>query len=205
MTECSKQAIAVIPSFLSCEELPIGEKRYVVKERFSFHPKQLSFCSSLHEVKEKAKKLKYPLFQPFIEGEEYSIDLYRSRKTKKACALVRKRDIVIDTEAYLTTPVVHKELERMALKAASHFDLTGHTMFQALETKNKELFFIECNPRIGGASTAAFANGLKSIEWFLEEEVLGRPASIVGTICTPLLPQLRIRADVVPISHTIDM
>lgn len=196
MRFCTKNGITVIPSYASCESIPHSPFGYVVKERYSFTPKRLFFCSNIDEVRACLSGFVHPLIQPRIHGMEYSIDLYRSRYSKQSCALVRRRDIVVDTEAYLTTPVVHRPLERMALQAAEALNVTGHSLFQAIETEDKELYFIECNPRIGGASTAAFANGLDSVEWFILEEILKKRVHLPKEISGPLLPQVRIRSDV---------
>lgn len=195
MQFCVQHQLPAIASYLSIHDLPSNFCGYIVKERFSFTPKKLHLCKSKEEIIAQSSSLKNPLFQPKIEGIEYSIDIYRSKQNNQTAALVRRRDLVLYTEAYITTPIHHPRLEMLTKKAAELLDIQGHALFQAIETNLKELYFIECNPRIGGASTAAFANGLDSLEWFIEEEMLGRKV----TIQSPTLPfftQLRVRQDI---------
>jgi carbamoyl-phosphate synthase large subunit len=47
-------------------------------------------------------------------------------------------------------------------------DLRGHFVIQAIRS-DRGLEVIECNARVGGASTLAFASGLDSLWWFLLE------------------------------------
>lgn len=45
----------------------------------------------------------------------------------------------------------------------------GHAVFQTIQDRSGEFVLVECNPRLGGASTLSIACGLKSFEWFLLE------------------------------------
>lgn len=196
---CTQHNLPSIPSYLSLDALPSHNTPFVIKERYSFSPKCLHFFNTKDNVLPLLSSFHTPLFQPKIEGTEYSIDVYRSRKTQEARALVRRRDIVIGTEAYLTTPLRHEALESLTICAAHALRIEGHAVFQAIERDNRSLYFLECNPRIGGASTASFMNGLSSIEWFLQEEILHQPLPPFRQNL-PLFPQLRIREDVALVS-----
>lgn len=190
----SQHHIPVIPSYRSLAELPTTHACYIVKERYSTSQKQLFSCSSKEEIRSLLSSFNAPLFQPKVEGTEYSIDVYRSRHTKETRALVRHRNVIIGSEAYLTTPIRHPRLEKYAIRAASILNIEGHAVFQAIETEQQESFFIECNPRVGGASTAAFSNGLESLDWFIQEELLKKelpPFQNKG----PFFPQLRVKED----------
>jgi carbamoyl-phosphate synthase large subunit len=196
---CNRHQIPSIPSYLSLDEFPFHHAPFVAKERYSFSRKCLHFFETKEEARPLLSAFQTPLFQPKIEGIEYSIDVYRSRKTHEARALVRRRDIVIGTEAYLTTPLRHEALESLTLRAAQALSIEGHATFQAIESPDHALHFLECNPRIGGASTASFMNGLSSIEWFLQEEIVSQTLPPFQQN-RPFIPQLRIREDIALVS-----
>ena len=196
MLFCKEHALPYIPTYLTLEELPQNETHFIIKERYSFSPKRF-YSFTTRDVP--LPILQNPIFQPKVEGVEYSIDVYRSRRTQEVRALVRRRDIVIGSEAYFTTPVVHVALESAAKRAAECLEIEGHALFQAIETKGQKLYFIECNPRIGGASTASFNNGLNSIEWFIQEEILQQPLPpFLNNL--PHFAQLRMREDIALVS-----
>lgn len=149
---------------------------YVVKEQFGAGTRSVFLELSLPEVQEKAKQIKHPIFQPFIKGIEYSIDLYISKSGEPKGAIARKRDLVVEGESQITTSEKQPELEALCLKIGKALGLVGHAVFQAIKDPSGHFHIIECNPRFGGASTLSSAMGLKSFQWFLEE-VLTLPPS----------------------------
>ena len=57
----------------------------------------------------------------------------------------------------------------LANDAVAAFGFRGHVVLQAFVAPNGTLSLIECNPRVGGASALAFAAGLESPSWMLQE------------------------------------
>ncbi len=110
-----------------------------------------------------------PIFQPFISGKEWSVDLYRTLTgTVKGC-VARERNVVVGGESQVTTTVRYPALEKLCEDIAHRLNLYGHAVFQVIETIPKTFYVIECNPRFGGASTASLAAGLNSFLWFFLE------------------------------------
>lgn len=170
--------------FLSELELPaiptanavrlVESSSYVVKECFGAGSQSIGLNLPLTEAKTWAEKLKVPIFQPYIHGQDYSVDMYINRHHEPQGAIVRSRDLVIHGESQITSSLIDKEIEAICLKAAIHLGIYGHAVFQIIRDNVGKLHIIECNPRFGGASTLSLAMGLNSFEWFIKES-LGQP------------------------------
>lgn len=162
-----KKNYPVIPTYLE-----IGDMNYnlfVVKERFGSGSKGIQLKVSKSEAKKAALNLDSPIFQPFIEGTEYSIDVYVDQKGRSKAAIVRERVLVVGGESKITKTVSLPELEQLAMKSAEELNLSGHIMFQIILDEIGGYHIMECNPRFGGASTLSVEAGLDSFFWFYKE------------------------------------
>lgn len=155
-----------IPTFLWIEDETLT---YVVKEKKGAGSCQLGLNLTKQAALEWSKKLKEPIFQPYIKGQEWSVDIYRSFAGHIQGSVARQRNYVVDGESQITTTVRYPELERLCQEMAHYLDLKGHAIFQLIEDENGGFHVIECNPRFGGASTASLAVGLESFLWFFAE------------------------------------
>jgi carbamoyl-phosphate synthase large subunit len=157
------------PCIPTTEQLEDRNMALVVKERFGAGGRNIGINLSYDEAKKCAEGLKSPLFQPFIQGKEWSVDLYISTKRQVVGAIARQRDLVVDGESQVTTTAEFPMLEELCASLALALGIEGHAIFQAIEGSDGKIFFIECNPRFGGASTLSLAAGLDSFYWFLLE------------------------------------
>jgi carbamoyl-phosphate synthase large subunit len=162
----------------------IKAKSYVVKERFGAGARNIGLNLNKKEALLHAQKLKEPLFQPYIEGEEFSVDLYITNKGKTKGVVVRKRELVVGGESQITTAVMDEELAKICSNLAETLKLYGHVVIQVIKDKRGQLHIIECNPRFGGASTLSVECGLDSFYWFLLE-TLGEDLDDYPFIFTP--------------------
>lgn len=147
----------------------LKERYYVVKEKLSTDSKNIGIMLSENEADIFSENLKNPIFQPYISGIEYSIDVYVDQQGKGKGVVVRERMHVVNGESQITKIVPYLELEKLAIKMAEHMGLKGHIMFQVIVDVAGNPYIIECNPRFGGASTLSTASGLDSFYWFLLE------------------------------------
>lgn len=164
-----RKSFPAVPTFLSLEELK--SPFYVVKERRGAGSEKIGLKLTREEALEKSRQLKEPIFQPFIEGNEWSIDVYRSFEGRVKGCVARKRDVVVGGESQVTTTVHHSALEHLCEQMANALNIHGHAVFQCIENERGEFQVIECNPRFGGASTASIAVGLESFFWFFMESL----------------------------------
>lgn len=165
--ELSGKGFNSIPTYFRPIENDID--RWVVKERFGAASTGLAINVSKAEALSFSSRLQSPIFQPFIIGKEYSVDVYISRSGKIKGIICRSRELVINGESKITTTQSHKGIEKLVNDILTAFSFYGHVIFQIIEDLEGELYVIECNPRFGGASTLSLAAGLDSFYWFLNE------------------------------------
>lgn len=166
----------VIPSYRICPE---GLSSYVVKERFGAGSEAIGVHLNEEQAKAHALQLKQPIFQPYITGSEYSVDVYVSRDGIAKGAIVRSRELVLHGESQITTTIRMPHVEKLMMQIAENYSFKGHIIFQILLDDSGQVHIIECNCRIGGASTLSFAVGLKSVYWFLQESAGVAPEQLV--------------------------
>ncbi|MDD3060842.1 MAG: ATP-grasp domain-containing protein [Sulfurimonas sp.] len=152
----------------SLDSQTLHTSRFVVKERFGAGAKSMASDVSKEQALTHAIKLDEPIFQPFVQGKEYSIDCYVDKKMACRAVVVRSRDVVVDGESQVTTTVHDTTLAQKAAAFVTHHKIQGHSVLQVLQNENGS-FLIECNARFGGASTLSEYMGLKSFLWFLQE------------------------------------
>jgi len=162
----SERQFPVIPT---SEHPDFKTEEWVVKERYGAGSHQIGLKLNQKDAEEHALKLKNPIFQPYCEGEEWGVDLYRTNQGYVKGSVARKRDLVIHGESQITTTAFFPELQDLCSQLANALSLYGHVIFQVIVDSKKEFHIIECNPRFGGASTASLAVGLDSFYWFLQE------------------------------------
>lgn len=158
----------VIPTASTMEA--VKSNALVVKERYGAGSRQLSLNLTREQAQAQSATLTHPIFQPFIRGREWSVDLYVTRQGRVKGAIARRRLLVVHGESQVTVTQRYPALETLCGQMAQALDLYGHVLFQVLETDDPAQPFhvIECNPRFGGASTLSLAAGLESFTWFFQ-------------------------------------
>lgn len=159
--------LPVIPTSLSIDQ--VNASSYVVKERFGAGSQNIGINVNQGEAKNHAGKLREPIYQPFIEGQEISVDLYVDKTGKAKGVLCRTRDLVVNGESQITTTIKDQRLEELAKALAKKLGLYGHAVLQVIKDEKENYHIIECNARFGGASTLSIIAGLDSFRWFLLE------------------------------------
>lgn len=160
--------LPVIPTHDFLDEKILGGGTYVVKERFGAGSLSIGLNLGASETQIHAKKLKSPVFQPFIEGQEFSVDAFVTKFGLIQGVVARSRDLVVSGESQVTTLVHDSEIEDLASVLIKTMGLRGHVVIQIIRGADG-VHVIECNPRIGGASTLSFQAGLNSPWWAILE------------------------------------
>lgn len=146
-------------------------KRFVVKERFGAGSLSIGINLSKEKALEHSLLLENPVFQPYIEGFEISIDAYIDLNNQIKGIVLRKREIVVNGESQVTTIIEDITLEKEFKSILRYLNLYGHVMLQAIIDSKNKIHIIECNPRFGGASTLAIRAGLDSFYWVYLESL----------------------------------
>jgi carbamoyl-phosphate synthase large subunit len=164
---CNAYNIPAI-NILSPSEALKSNRALVAKERFSIHKNKIILNEKYKCISNFLKNFNEPILQRYIHGSEISIDAFMSEKNKVIGLVLRKRDLVIDGESKISTIIRNSNLERKFTKYFQSMNLTGLVMMQCI-ISNKKVYIIECNPRIGGASTLSIQYGLDVFYWFIKK------------------------------------
>ncbi|MCA1293980.1 ATP-grasp domain-containing protein [Paenibacillus sp. alder61] len=144
-------------------------RKYVVKERFGSGARSMGINLNQHSANLHAKKMEQPIYQPYIEGTEYSVDMYMDARGKTKGVVVRKRVQVKGGESQITIACENPQLENMSRAIAEKLQLRGHVLLQFIVDAQEQVHVLECNCRFGGASTLSIEMGLDSFYWFFLE------------------------------------
>ena len=167
---------AGLPVIATARDLaPLTERQaqpptaFVVKERHGAGSRSLGLNLPAAAALAHARTLREPVFQPFIQGREISVDGYVDRAGRVHGLLARTRDLVVHGESQITTTLPDAALLARLRPLVEKLALYGPFVLQALLTDGGGLHLIECNCRFGGASTLGIAAGVDSFYWFLQE------------------------------------
>jgi carbamoyl-phosphate synthase large subunit len=155
--------------------------KLVIKERYADSPKNTVIGVNENEALELARNHKEPIFQEYVEGQEISVDIWIHASGKTSC-LARTRDVIVDGEAHVTKLYPNRHLEEMALQMAVKLGIEGPSVIQFIQNPEGIFIPIECNARIGGATTFSISTKFDSIyialcEFFQEPSINANPAS----------------------------
>lgn len=158
--------LAVIPAARQPDGF--ADSSLVVKERFGAGSRSIAIGLSLFQAQRHATGLADPLFQPFVTGDEISMDAWLTSGGALHGLVLRRRDRVVNGESQTTTTFRDARLEAQAADILERLDLSGPVVMQAIVTE-MGLAVIEVNARFGGASTASLSVGLDMLYWSLLE------------------------------------
>lgn len=164
---CVNSSISAVQTEKNIES--IQSNKYVVKEQFGAGSLSMGLNLNAADGIAHAKKLQYPVYQPFINGNEFSIDVYVQKNKQVKGIIIRKRELVENGESQITYNVSNQQLKECCIAFAKSLNFYGHIVLQAIVDKQGNPWLIECNARFGGASTLSIQCGLDSFYWFLLE------------------------------------
>ena len=146
----------------------VDSNRFVVKERYGSASDNLGLNLNKKNAIIFSRKLKFPIFQPYLDAKEISIDSWVSRNGSIPAVILRYRSLLINGESKVTKTFQNANYEEQVRELISSLGITGPLNIQAF-IKEDKLIFSECNPRIGGASTISVKNGLDIFKWSIFE------------------------------------
>jgi carbamoyl-phosphate synthase large subunit len=125
------------------------------------------------QTKQEAKELKKDknyIFQEYIEGEEYTIDVFMDSSSKVISVVPRLRLEVrageVSKAKTTKDEMIIKEVKKLCdtLKGAY-----GCITIQLFKTKEDRLIFIEINPRFGGGYPLSYLSGADFAELLIRD------------------------------------
>jgi len=113
----------------------------------------------------------YPgsIIQEFIEGVEYTVDVFADFEGRPRCAVPRRRREVRAGEVSKAQAVRHaRMIEENCRLVEALSGCQGMMTIQCFLTAEDEIVFIEINPRFGGGVPLSIQAGADSPRWILE-------------------------------------
>jgi carbamoyl-phosphate synthase large subunit len=134
--------------------------------------------NDMEELKFYLKHINEPLVQEYIEGTEYSIDVF-SHFQKRIVSIVIRERLAIRSGEILKGKIVEDSIIFSTVKKlVSTFQFIGNLTIQVFKSKNK-VFIIEINPRFGGGTPLSIMAGADSckfaIDMMLGKSLLKKP------------------------------
>jgi carbamoyl-phosphate synthase large subunit len=133
----------------------------IAKPRFGKGSNNIILIENRFELEYVIRKYKNMVFQEYLPGTEYTVDVLSDLSEKPIMAIPRIR---IDTKAGISVKGRIKRnsiIENQCKSIAETLGIRGPSCIQLKESKNGELKIIEINPRFGGGTiftTLAGAN-----------------------------------------------
>lgn len=157
------------PAIPAHEDPGAAGERIVVKERYGAGSLGLKLNVAPADAAAFGGQLQAPIFQPFVDGAEYSVDTFTGQDGRTHGAIARRRVKVVRGESQVTTAVSDPALETLCARAGEAIGLRGHAVWQVIKDAAGAFHIVECNCRIGGASSLSIAMGLDSFFWAFAE------------------------------------
>lgn len=191
----AEQRLPFIPAFERVDDA--GSGPFVVKERFGAGSRALGLNLDAEAARAHAATLESPIVQPFVAGQEISVDAWLDRRGRAKGLVLRRRDRVRNGESEVTTTFRDDAVESQCRRVLEALGLAGPVVMQAMLTDGGGLQVIECNARFGGASTTGLAAGLDSLQWSLREALGEDVAPWPFVRCAGEVRQVRVAHDLV--------
>jgi len=118
------------------------------------------------------------IVQPFVEGPEFTVDAYVSRRGQILGCVTRRRLLVVGGEVVNSVTERKDALIRETTRILSVGGFQGPVTFQAIQN-NDDFWFIEGNLRFGGGVILSMEAGADYAR-LLVREYLGRPVRPVS-------------------------
>ncbi|MFL1676571.1 ATP-grasp domain-containing protein [Paenibacillus dendritiformis] len=134
--------------------------KWVVKPRKGMGSKDVYFVNG-KDIDEGIKKVKSPVIQEFISGQEYSIDAYVSDCNKVLSIVPRKRIEIRAGEVSKSITCHDESIQKETLRLLKLGGFYGPINIQGIKCHNTgEFYFIEINPRFGGGVPLSIEAGI---------------------------------------------
>jgi len=113
------------------------------------------------------KNTNNPMIQEFIEGKEYSIDVFKYLNNEIVSMVIRERMVVRSGEISKGKIVKDSIIEKEVLRLAQSIKFIGNITIQIIKKLN-QVYFIEVNCRFGGGSPISIMAGANSCHYAID-------------------------------------
>ncbi len=122
-------------------------------------------CETMEELRDAAVLVPKPIIQPFIEGDEYTVDVLLGFDGRPLSVIPRRRYAVRSGEVMKTRVVMDDRIIRDCTRMLEGSGAAGPLTIQLIRRRNGEAadqiedYYIEINPRYGGGAPLSMRAG----------------------------------------------
>ncbi|WPC09066.1 ATP-grasp domain-containing protein [Globicatella sp. PHS-GS-PNBC-21-1553] len=153
----------LIPKMYSKEELSYAEFPLFIKPKNGSSSKNIFKINNLEELDTYLNIVPDPIVQEFIEGDEYTVDVFLDFSGNIITIVPRLRLATRSGEISKGRIVKDVEIIDEVKRLMNCLKPIGHITVQLMKTK-KGIEFIEINPRFGGGAPMSIEAGANSFE-----------------------------------------
>jgi carbamoyl-phosphate synthase large subunit len=151
---------------------------YFLKPWDGYASRGTAIIKSRRELLFFSKKIPNCIAQEFVEGSEYTCDVYVDFNMKVRCVVPRKRIEVRTGEVSKGQVVKNSRIMNKAVEVVEKLGAgPGVITLQLFLTEGDKVKFIEINPRLGGGVPLSIKAGADFPKWILQE-LVGRRTNI---------------------------
>jgi len=133
----------------------------LVKSRYGSGSKSVSKAENEKELRFFINYVSNPVIQEFVNGREYTIDLFSDFNGKVITVVPRERIEIFCGESYKGKTVKDAKIMEYTKNLAEKLGTTGHITIQCIKDDNG-IKFIEVNPRFGGGAILGIKAGVNT-------------------------------------------
>lgn len=163
-------------TYLFFKEHHIPTPKTSLKQEFMLTKPRLGRGSEGISISNNSINMEGMISQEYLQGEEYTIDVFCDRSSKPVYIVPRKRIAVREGKSTGGIVVNNPNINNWVEKICSKIDFLGPINIQCFVCHNGDIKFIEVNPRIAGGMALAFAateNWVTLIiEHFIKQKVI---------------------------------
>jgi carbamoyl-phosphate synthase large subunit len=173
----SEKGVAT-PRLLSFKEAVAGPFPVIAKDRYGSASKRVRQLHSASAVKRIGRRRRRLVLQEYVEGREYTVDVYTGLDGRPRVAVPRWRIQVRAGEVSKGMTVRHAEVIRRSMHLAEVLGgCRGIITCQCRVDADGAVKFFDVNPRFGGGVPLAIRAGADFPTWLIQEH-LGRAPDI---------------------------
>jgi carbamoyl-phosphate synthase large subunit len=101
--------------------------------------------------------MKGMISQEYLEGDEFTVDVFCDQNGEPVYIIPRRRKVVIDGKSTISTTEYNDQIEGLVKYICTKLKFIGPINFQCFLTLSNEIKFIEINPRIAGGMALGMA------------------------------------------------
>jgi len=159
------------PNLIDIDEVISTKKGFpfIIKPAHGSASKGVFKVNNVEELKFYRSKIKNPILQEFVVGDEFTVDVLADFQSNIKCIVPRKRLEVRAGEVSKGMTVKNQEIIETTKKCVESLkEVVGSITVQGILAKNNNFKITEINPRFGGGHPLAIKAGADFPKWIIE-------------------------------------